>query len=135
MTKAVEPLNILYRDHHYVAIDKPPGMLVHRTRISDGTQVALQRLRDQIGHRVYPVHRLDRPTSGVLIFALHSEAAGALGRQFEARAVEKRYLAVTRGYTEDAGLVDYALREDKDSQPQAALTRYQRLATVELPIA
>lgn len=128
-------LAVLYRDEHFIAVDKPPGMLVHRTWISDGSEFALQRLRDQIGRRVYPVHRLDRPTSGVLMFALSPEAATALCGVFEARAVDKRYLAVVRGYTEEAGSIDYALCEEPDKPAQPALTHYRRLATVELPIA
>ncbi|MEJ1297406.1 MAG: pseudouridine synthase [Candidatus Sedimenticola sp. (ex Thyasira tokunagai)] len=128
-------LPILYRDEHYIAIDKPAGMLVHRTRISDGTRFALQALRDQIGQWVYPVHRLDRPTSGVLLFALSSDAARQLVGEFEARRVEKRYLAVVRGYTDDQGHIDYALLEEEGKERQEAVTDYRRLATVELPYA
>lgn len=129
------PLPVLFRDEHFIAIDKPPGMLVHRTWIADGSEFALQRLRDQIGRRVYPVHRLDRPTSGVLVFGLSSESARALCALFEARAVDKRYLAVTRGYTDPAGEIDYPLAETPDKPPQPAVTRYRRLGTVELPFA
>jgi tRNA pseudouridine65 synthase len=127
-------LPVLYRDEYFIAIDKPPGMLVHRTWISDGGEFAMQRLRDQIGRRVYTVHRLDRPTSGVLVFALSSEAARDLCALFEARAVVKRYLAVVRGYTDLDGVVDYALQEEPDKPAQAAVTHYRRLDTVELPI-
>lgn len=127
-------LTVLYRDEHFIAIDKPPGMLVHRSWISDGTEYALQRLRDQIGRRVYPVHRLDRPTSGTLIFGLNSAAARDLCALFEAREVTKHYLAVTRGYTDETGTIDYALREEPDKPAQSAVTHYRRLATVELPI-
>ena len=127
-------LSILYRDEHFVAIDKPAGMLVHRTWIADGGEYALQRLRNQLRRRVYPVHRLDRPTSGVLVFALDPEAAARLCALFEAREVDKRYLAVTRGFLEPEGVIDYPLREEPDKPEQAAITRYRRLATVELPI-
>ena len=125
---------MLYRDEHFIAIDKPAGMLVHRTWIANDSEFVLQRLRDQIGQRVYPVHRLDRPTSGVLVFGLSSAAARALCELFEARTVIKRYLAVTRGYTDTKGVIDYPLREEPDRPAQPALTRYRRLATVELPI-
>ena len=127
-------LAILYRDEDFIAIDKPAGMLVHRTWISDGSEFALQRLRDQIGRRVYPIHRLDRPTAGVLLFALSSAAAADACAVFEARAVEKRYLAVVRGYAEPEGTIDYALKEDDSKPAQHALSHYRRLATVELPI-
>ncbi|HIP53101.1 MAG TPA: hypothetical protein EYH03_03710 [Chromatiales bacterium] len=95
----MQELRILHQDEHYVAIDKPDGLLVHRTRLADERRAALQLLRDQIGRRLYMVHLLDRPTSGVLVFGLSAEAARLLTRQFEQRKVEKRYLGVVRGYT------------------------------------
>ncbi len=131
----MSPLTILYQDQHYVAIDKPAGMLVHRTRIAEEAEYAMQRLRDQLGQHVFVVHRLDRPTSGVLLFALSSEAARAMCEVFESRQVEKRYLAVVRGWTEEAGVIDYALREEKHKEAQHAVTAWRRLATVELDIA
>lgn len=73
------PLSILFQDEHYVAINKPNGLLVHRTRIAEENKTfALQLLRDQLGKRVYPLHRLDRPTSGVLLFGLSKESAQQL---------------------------------------------------------
>jgi tRNA pseudouridine65 synthase len=66
-------LNILYQDEYLVAIDKPSGLLVHRSLIDKHeTEFAMQMVREQIGQKVFTVHRLDRPTSGVLIFALSS---------------------------------------------------------------
>jgi tRNA pseudouridine65 synthase len=129
------PLTILYRDEDYVAVDKPSGLQVHRSWISEeNEQFLLQRLRDQIGQRVYTVHRLDRPTSGVIIFGLSSEAAREMCGVFERRAVEKRYLAVVRGYAEESGHIDYPLREEPHKPLQEAITDYRTLATIELPI-
>ncbi len=101
-------------------------------------------LRDQIGQYVYPVHRLDKPTSGVLLFALSAEIARRLTQTFTDKQVEKRYLAVVRGYTEVSGVIDHPLQErpDKlsdrqartDKPPQPAVTDYRRLATLELPV-
>ena len=83
-----EQLTILHRDAHIVVIDKPPGLLVHRSEIDrHETRFAIQILRDQIGQRVWAAHRLDRGTSGILLFGLDRETAGALGRQFEAGTV------------------------------------------------
>lgn len=130
----MQALTLLYQDDHYVAIDKPAGMLVHRTRIAEADEYAMQRLRDQLRRHVYIVHRLDRPTSGVLLFALSSEAARAMCVVFESRQVEKRYLALVRGWTDEAGIIDYPLREEAHKEPQQALTRYRRLASVELDI-
>ncbi len=130
------PLTILYQDAHYVAIDKPPGLLVHRSRISQDRAFALQTLRDQLGRHVYPVHRLDRATSGVLLFALSAEAARRLVAEFERQAVDKEYLAVVRGWVEERGLIDHPVADDEGSGiAQAARTRYGCLARVELPFA
>jgi tRNA pseudouridine65 synthase len=135
-------LTILYRDELLIAIDKPPGLLVHRSDIDrHETRFAVQLLRDQIGRRVQPVHRLDKGTSGVLLFAFDADAARDLGRQFEANAVEKSYLAVVRGWPPESGVIDHALARRYDdygrvmpeAEPQPAATRYRRLATVELP--
>jgi len=79
----MKPLEILFQDEHLVIINKPHGLLVHRSKIATNTDVyALQLLRDQIGQRVYPVHRLDRKTSGVLIFALSTEVNTSMQKQF-----------------------------------------------------
>lgn len=140
-----ETLEILYQDEWIVAVYKPSGLLVHRSWIDkDETRFALQMVRDRIGRHVYPVHRLDKPTSGVLLFALDSDTARRMGELFESGQVHKEYLAVVRGYTDPAGRIDYPLKEvlDKmtdaraktDKAPQVALTAYTRLSTIELPI-
>jgi len=142
----VETLPILYRDEYLVATDKPAGLLVHRSPIDrHETRFALQLLRDQIGQRVYPVHRLDKPTSGVLLFALSPEIAASLSSQISARSVTKDYLAIVRGYCPARGEIDHAISDKADAiadrdrrQPRAAQeaqTRYRCLATVELPYA
>ena len=137
-------LEILYQDEVLVAVNKPAGMLVHRSWLDrHETQFVMQTLRDQIGQRVYPIHRLDRPTSGVLLFALNSEIANLLCRQFEQKQIEKQYLAVVRGYVTGHGEIDYPLKvqldkiADKFSQldkaPQSAVTFYEGVQTVEMP--
>lgn len=131
----MEPLTVLYRDHTMVAVDKPSGLLVHRTPLSRDRECVLQTLRDQIHQRVYPVHRLDRAASGVLLFALDPVACHRLGRQFATQKISKRYLAVVRGYTPVQGQIDYALRKEPGKTRQTAVTDYQTLATVELPVA
>jgi tRNA pseudouridine65 synthase len=141
-----EQCPLLYRDEYLVAVNKPSGLLVHRSPIDrHETRFALQTVRDQIGQHVYPVHRLDKPTSGVLLFALSSDIARQLSQQFAEGSVHKRYLAVVRGYCPEEGVIDYALQEQldriadkhrrRDKPPQAAVTHFRRLATVELPIA
>lgn len=135
-------LTLLYGDEHLVAIDKPPGLLVHRTQLAAREdEAALQLLRDQLSRPVWPVHRLDRGTSGVLLFALSAEVASRLGAMFEQGQMRKRYLALVRGWPrEDAGLVDHPLARDPE-QPSAgqamleAQTRWRVLRRDEWPVA
>ncbi|OED42072.1 pseudouridylate synthase [Endozoicomonas sp. (ex Bugula neritina AB1)] len=141
-----EPLEIIYQDKYLVAVNKPSGLLVHRSMIDrHETRFALQLVRDQIGQRVYPLHRLDKPTSGVLLFALSPEVARDMGKQFEDSSIKKTYLAVVRGYAPESGVINHALKEEldkitdrkarRDKPPQEAITEFRRLATVELPVA
>jgi len=141
-----EELPILYRDEHIVVIDKPPGLLVHRSEIDrHETRFAIQILRDQIGQRVWPAHRLDRGTSGVLLFALNSSTASRLGQQFEKGSIDKRYWAIVRGFPAEHGSIDHPLSRQRDAyefqgeassnEAQEALTRFRKLAEVELPVA
>jgi tRNA pseudouridine65 synthase len=127
-------MRILFQDGDLVAVDKPAGVLTHRTRIAQGEAIALQWTRDQLGRRVYPIHRLDRGASGVLLFALHSAAAREICSLFEARRVRKRYLAVVRGWPDQQGAIDYPLQGDGGQPARPALTRYRTLARVELPL-
>jgi tRNA pseudouridine65 synthase len=138
-------LTLVYNDPHLVVIDKPAGLLVHRSWIArEATEFAMQKLRDQIGQRVYPVHRLDRPTSGLLVFGKDPESARLLSEQFAERQVVKRYHAVVRGYLGD-GVLDYPLKEELDKiadqqaqqhkEPQTAVTAYRCVQQFELAVA
>lgn len=141
----MEPLTLLHRDDRVAVFNKPAGLLLHRSYIDRAeTRFALQMARDLLGQRVYPVHRLDKPTSGVLLFALSPEDAAILTASFTAGEVRKRYLAVCRGAAPVEGVIGYPLLEDQDrhdpfrqegKEPQEAVTAYRRLATVELPVA
>ena len=128
------PPGVLYRDQRLCAMDKPPGMLVHFSKLSTDREFLVDRVREHFGCRVYPLHRLDRATSGVMLFAFDRETAAAIGRQFQDRQVTKIYHAVARGYTEQHETIDYPLSAKGRSEPRPAVTRYRRLATVELPI-
>ena len=123
---------ILYRDDELVAVHKPAGLLVHRNAHAGREPFLLQTLRDRLGMRLYPVHRLDRPTSGLMIMALSPGAAAVLARQFAAQEVRKTYLAVVRGYTDEASVIDWPLRSESGTEAQAR-TEYSRLGTAEIP--
>ncbi|MCE1249498.1 MAG: pseudouridine synthase [Comamonadaceae bacterium] len=129
-------LPLLWHDPHLVALYKPAGWLVHRTGLDAGeTRFVVQTLRAQLGQRVYPVHRLDKGTCGVLLMALHPEAARRLCAAFAQQQVHKRYLACVRGWAPEDCTVDHALRPDDappDAPAQPARTRFTRLAQLEL---
>ena len=131
-------LPILYQSLDLVAINKPHGLLVHRSPIaSDASEFAVQLLRDQLGQRVYPVHRLDRKTSGVLLFALNEVMNAAMQQQFMAGQVHKTYLALVRGYTPDEQTIDYPLRRDEGRHAgtmQEAVTHLKTLQRTEIPL-
>lgn len=136
-------LDILYLDDHLVVINKPSGLLVHRSEIDrHETQFALQLVRNQTGSHVYPVHRLDKPTSGVLVFARQSETASLVVEQWRERAVEKHYLAVVRGYMPEFVHLDKAMsppvdkyaKHERIKPPQEAITDFRSLAQVEIPV-
>lgn len=128
-------LEIVYRDEHIVAINKPHGLLVHRSKIAnDATEFALQMLRDQIGKHVSPVHRLDRKTSGLLLFAFKKEVEIAMHKQFQEGLVEKKYLAILRGYAPDELIIDYPLAKENGTM-QEAITRFKTLQRREIDVA
>jgi len=138
LTRACSPdieteLRICYRDSTVVVVDKPAGMLVHRSGIDAGETVFLmQTLRDQLGQHVFPVHRLDKPTSGLVIFALDPEGARAMSSLFELGEIEKSYLAFVRGHTVPALKINHPLRDEVDSKGRKTKEGTVREAATEL---
>lgn len=139
-------IDIIYEDKFLVAINKEAGLLVHRSWLDKSeTRFAMQLTRDAVGCHVFPVHRLDKPTSGVLLFAKSSDVARSLTEAFTKHEITKHYLAVVRGFMSEQGTVDHALSfqpdaiadkfADLDKLPQEAVTHWQSLAQVELPFA
>lgn len=128
-------LEIIYRDEHLIAINKPHGLLVHRSPIAaDASEFALQLLRDQIGMKVNPAHRIDRKTGGILLFAFNKEVEIAMQKAFMENQVSKKYLAIVRGHTPDAEDINYPLRKENGTL-QDAFTSYTTLKRAELDIA
>lgn len=128
-------LDIIFRDEYLIAINKPHDLLVHRSSIAADAEVyALQLLRDQIGQRVYPVHRIDRKTGGVLLFAFDKSIEIEMQKRFMDNRIGKKYLSILRGHTPDSGEIDYALRKENGTL-QEAFTAYKTIKRVELDIA
>jgi tRNA pseudouridine65 synthase len=133
-------LEILYQDPYLIAVNKPAGLLVHRSSIAaQEKQFALQMVRNQIGQHVFPVHRLDRPTAGVLLFALNSETAKKTAELFQAGEIIKKYIAIVRGYTLECGTIQYNMKNIRNSRPDLMISteyytesHYKRLATIEI---
>jgi len=119
-------LTILHSDDRFVVVDKPPGILVHRSRVAADRITLLQLLRDQLGRFVYPAHRLDRPASGAIAFALSGEDARVLQDALQADEAIKEYLVMCRGETEEHFVSERSLTSDR-GVAQDARTSFQRL--------
>lgn len=127
-------LSIFYQDENIVVIDKPPGFFVHRSSYDNtSSQIILPMLRNQIGQKVFPVHRLDRKTSGALVFALNPIAQRKYNQYFAEKMIKKEYLAIVRGYAEDEFVVDYSLTTER-GENQPARTVFKTISRVEIPI-
>jgi tRNA pseudouridine65 synthase len=120
--------DVLFQDEYLVAIDKPSGILVHRSDISSDRIFVLQELRNQLNEYIYPVHRLDRPTSGVLLFAKSSQVAAHLSDQFKSHSIRKTYHTWVRGWFNKNGLCKHRL-DNKEAQ-----TEFKCLQQIELDI-
>ncbi|MFN5147503.1 MAG: pseudouridine synthase, partial [Flavobacteriia bacterium] len=128
-------LEILFQDDHLVAVNKPHGLLVHRSPIAaDAEEFAVQILRDQIGRKVYPVHRLDRKTGGVLLFALNETTNSLMQQAFMNKEVAKKYLSLVRGFTDDEGTIDHPLTNEA-GKVQDAVTHFRTVNRYSIPIS
>ena len=130
MSAHLSQLKILYADDDIIAVDKPNDIFVHPTNLDrSDTHSVTDVLRRQLDEIVYPLHRLDRPTSGCLLFGRHKECVRNMSYQFTQRTVHKRYVAIVRGHLEATGVIDYDLRRKNRTQTQPAITNwsvYQR---------
>jgi tRNA pseudouridine65 synthase len=126
-------LEIVYEDEYLVAVIKPAGLLVHASPIaSDASEFLLQQLRNQIGKKVYPCHRLDRKTSGIILFTFSKEMYAIVRKQWEEHKVEKGYISLVRGFVENESTVDYALTNEK-GKIQDAITHFNCLKKYQIP--
>ena len=139
--KSMQKIRILYQDDEIVVVDKPAGYQVHTPEAMSRAGKSLVRnnvmkmVRDQIGKIVFPVHRLDRATSGVLIFALSSDSARVIQEQFKKQEVKKTYIALVRGWTDGEAVLDLPLTKRLDGGTCVeAITHYTTLFHFELPV-
>jgi tRNA pseudouridine65 synthase len=133
----IQNLQILFQNEEFVVIHKPPGMHVHqpemaRRRVAREITV-LWTLRRQIEKFLYPVHRLDVATEGVLVMAFQSETAKQLQAELQAGRVRKVYHAICRGWTKDAGRIEIPLERDSNGTLADAATEYRTLEKIECP--
>lgn len=120
-------IDFLFLDGDLVVVNKPSGLLVHRGWANDD-DVAMFRVRDALGAHVYPVHRLDRGTSGALVFARTREAAATLSVAFESRQVDKQYLALVRGSPAASGTIDHPIPKGERGPRVPAVTHFSLVA-------
>ncbi len=130
-------IDILFEDEHIIAVNKPPGILVHRTPISEDKVFLMQQLRDQVGYKIFTIHRLDRGSSGVLIFGKYADMSGLMSQLFIQRTVEKKYLVAVRGWLEDHDVIDYPLKDLETGVviPLPAITAFHSLKRSEIDAA
>lgn len=128
----IGPIEILFQNEEIVIVTKPSGLLVHPYwKETNERDNLMRRVRDQIGQRVYPIHRLDRPVSGALMFGLNGEIVKKVQEHWHNKScVHKEYLALVFGEIEDEGIFDFALSNDKKVK-QEALTKYRPLSVSE----
>lgn len=137
MTTPETTITIVHGDAHLLAVNKPAGLAVHRSKmIARDDDYLIDRLRAQVGGGLYLVNRLDRATSGLVLVARDRAIATALGERLMAREVDKRYLAVVRGWPDESGEIDYPLTVGgMQGERKPALTRWWRRGMIEVPIA
>lgn len=132
-------MEILFQDQYFFAINKPSGFFVHPPELSPypvpKERICIHVLRAQMNKEVFPVHRLDAPTSGVLLFTTSRQAARELSRLFMNHEIKKTYHAVVRGHVESEGAIEIPLERDDIGLMLEARTTYSLLKTIELPVA
>ncbi len=132
-------VSVLYRDDDFVAVSKPSGLLVHRSPICPDRDALLQRVRDHVGLRVYPIHRIDRGASGIVLFALSKSAAAWVQHALHDAGATKEYLVLARG-NPPAEWVSVRPLRSPEGEPRPAhsefrtLERFDRCALVAVRI-
>ncbi|TAJ12864.1 hypothetical protein DMA11_11040 [Marinilabiliaceae bacterium JC017] len=132
----MDDVSILYQDEYLIAIDKPIDLPIHKNEfIPRGAMYATKLLGKLTGKPIFPVHRLDAKTTGVIVFAFSREMAGKLTRQFERKEVRKSYVALVRGLPDEEGCLTDEVVIKKKKKRVSAITRFKRIKSVDTTIA
>ncbi|MCB1049878.1 MAG: tRNA pseudouridine(65) synthase TruC [Acidobacteria bacterium] len=118
----------------WIAVEKPAGWMVHRSGLNREGPFLLQVLRDQLGYPVYPIHRLDRPTSGLVLFAKNAKAASRWGQAMQQGLFKKVYVPILRGWIDQSQRVDYPLLEDGKTEKVEAVTIFTPVHLFKIPV-
>jgi len=130
-----EKIEILWQDEYLAIINKPAELIIHASAISRDRDTLIRRLRNQFENPPIPVHRLDRPVSGVIVAAFDSDSAACLSKAFREGEVHKNYIAIVRGHLKGEGLIDLPLKNERSGEMQESRTTYRHLADIELPLS
>ncbi|WP_010135407.1 pseudouridine synthase [Ochrovirga pacifica] len=129
---------ILYQDNELVAVCKPNNVLVHHSAMANNQQnerSLIQYLKEQLGHPLYPIHRLDRKTSGVLVFAKQKEQVHVFQELFLSHQIQKTYKGLVRGFTLERGSIDSPVKGRDANVHKPAITHFSTLKQYQIPIA
>jgi len=125
-------LKVLHKEKDFIVIHKPSGLVVYPDSKEMMGKSAIEFLQKQMGKKLFPVHRLDRQTCGILVYALTPVMAAKLTELFRSRAVRKQYLAIVHGAMPKSGVIDKDLPKNKEKTLQPARTDYVCLAQKEI---
>lgn len=131
-------MRVIFQDDYLIAIHKPNNQLVHHSAMANNqsTELSLvQVIAAQLGTHYYPVHRLDRKTSGIILFAKKKEYVKILQDLFVTQQIKKTYYGLVRGYSSESGTIDSPVKGRDANVHKDALTEYKRLETFEIPVA
>ncbi len=132
----IETIEILFEDDYMVVVNKPNNFIIHESHYSRNIRetTLLQFLAQQLGYPVYPAHRLDRKTSGVIMLLKDKQHVQQFQALFTNKEIAKTYYAIVRGFSPDAGTIDSPVKNDDTGVYKDALTQYESVRNVELDI-
>jgi len=130
-------LEIIFEDPYFICVNKPNNVLVHHAHHSRNVadeDSLLQRIKDEIGLKVYPIHRLDRKTSGIIILAKEKEFVSKFQELFTHHDIQKTYFGVVRGFAPETKTIDSPVKGRDANVHKEALTTLKTLEKITLNI-